>query len=117
MPSYNHATLAGFLTRDPVRRTTQEGNALTTFTVAVGRGKEVLFMACAVFGKSAEASAKFLKKGDPVLVAGRLRENRWDQDGESRSRMELIAKDVQFLKSSGKTEEESEDGEEEDNPD
>jgi single-strand DNA-binding protein len=114
MPSHNHTILVGNLTADPEVRVTTAGKPVTTFTVAVNRPaskeqengeKEVLFMPCVVFGKAAEASGKYLKKGDPVLVTGRLRENKWDQDGSTRSRIVLIAGGVQFLKANGKREE------------
>ncbi len=114
MPSYNHTILVGNLTDDPEVRVTTDGKPVSTFTVAVNRPapkepengeKEVLFMRCVVFGKTAETSGKYLKKGDPVLVTGRLRENRWEQGGQKRSRTELIVGAVQFLKSSGKMEE------------
>lgn len=112
MSNYNHTILVGNLTKDPEVRVTETGKKVTTFTVAVnspvrkeqGAG-EVLFMPCVAFDSLAEAAGKYLEKGNPVLVTGRLRENKWDQDGQTRSRIVLIAGVVQFLKSSGKTEE------------
>jgi single-strand DNA-binding protein len=51
-----------------------------------------------VFGKQAEACNEHLKKGSAVLVQGRLVENKWeDQDGNKRSRIEVIANRVDFL--------------------
>jgi single-strand DNA-binding protein len=114
MSNYNHTILVGNLTADPENRVTTSGKKMTTFTVAVNRlsskerenrEKEVLFMPCVAFDGLAEAAGKYIEKGDPVLVTGRLRENKWDQDGQTRSRIVLIAGVVQFLKSSGKTEE------------
>ncbi len=108
MPSYNHTTLMGHLTADPEKRITSAGKPVTTFTVAVNgpkskdRENDVLFMPCVTFGNTAEASGKYLSKGDPVLVDGRLRLNRWEQGCEKKSRTELVVFLVQFLKAKGK---------------
>ena len=121
MPSYNHTILMGHLTRDPEERVTTEGKPVVRFTVAVNRPRlkdhegeeEVLFMPCVSFGKTAEVAGEYLSKGDPVHLAGRLRENKWEKDGQKRSRIELIVGSVQFLKSrengaNGKTEDQPE---------
>lgn len=115
MPNYNHTVLVGNLTAVPENRVTETGKRVTTFTVAVNGsvrkdkgGGEVLFMPCVAFDSLADIAGKYLEKGDPVLVTGRLRENKWDQDGQKRSRIVLIAGVVQFLKLSGKTEDETE---------
>lgn len=105
MATYNRTTLLGNLTADPEKRFTKEGDPVTAFTVAVNeprqkeqeREEEVLFMPCVTFGKRAEVAGKHLSKGDPVLVEGRLRTNRWEQDGQKRSKTVLIVGDVQFL--------------------
>ena len=107
MPSYNHTILMGHLTRDPEKRATTDGKPVVRFTVAVNRPRskdhegeeEVLFMPCVSFGKTAEVAGEYLSKGDPVHLAGRLQENRWEKDGQKRSRIELIVGSVQFLKS------------------
>ncbi len=78
------------------------------FTVAVNRqGKknnageakeEVLFMPCNAWNKQAESVAQFVKKRDPILVEGFLRERQWqNEEGQGRSRIELTANRVQFL--------------------
>jgi len=50
-----------------------------------------------VFGKQAESCGQYLKKGNPVLVEGRLRENKWEKDGVQKSRCEVITSSVRFL--------------------
>ena len=82
MSNYNHTILVGNLTKDPEVRVTESGKKMTTFTVAVNSlvrkeqgGGEVLFMPCVAFDNLAEAAGKYLDKGDPVLVTGRLRED------------------------------------------
>lgn len=106
MATYNRTILAGNLTADPEKRFTKEGSPVTAFTVAVNeprqkeqdREEEVFFMPCVTFGKRAEVAGKYLSKGDPVLVDGRLRVNRWEQEGQKRSKTVLIVADLQFLK-------------------
>ena len=111
MANYNRTILMGNLTADPEKRFTKDGSAVTNFTVAVkgppskdpDREDEVLFMPCVTFGKAAEAVGKYLSKGDPVLVDGRLRTDKWEQDGEKKSRTVLRVGLVQFLGRKGET--------------
>ena len=111
MANYNSTILMGNLTADPEKRFTKDGSAVTNFTVAVNgppskdpdREDEVLFMPCVTFGKTAEAVGKYLSKGGPVLVDGRLRTDKWEQDGEKKSRTVLRVGLVQFLGRKGET--------------
>lgn len=104
--SYNHTTLMGYLTDSPVRRATKGGDPVAAFKVAVngipskkeGVEPEVLFMPCVVFGQKADAAAKYLEKGSPVLVDGRLRQNLWEKDGVKHSRTELVVSKLQFIR-------------------
>lgn len=104
---YNHICLIGNLTRDPeALRYTPSGVAVTSFSLAVNSGygdkKEVLFIQCSVFGKQAEACVKYLTKGSTCLVEGRLQEQKWEKDGEKKSKMVIIANSVKFLSSKPK---------------
>lgn len=104
--SYNHTTLMGYLVDSPIRRTTKGGDPVASFSVAVngikkeGVDPEVLFMPCVVFGSQAEAAAKYLEKGSPLLVDGRLRQNRWEKDGVRHTRTELVVSRMQFIRKS-----------------
>ena len=79
---FNRIILIGNLTRDPEVRYTPGGTPVTTISIAVNSRykqgddtkEEVLFINAVVFGKQAESCGKFLNKGNPVLVEGRLRE-------------------------------------------
>jgi single-strand DNA-binding protein len=79
--------------------------AVATFGVAVkhrsrsgGDAREdVSFFDVVVFGKQGENCAEYLSKGRPVLVEGRLRQRRWEADGVKRSKVEIVADNVQFL--------------------
>jgi len=106
--SINHVCLAGHLTRDPVLRKTNGGRAVADLGMAINDdytakdGKVVeqtCFADIVVWGKSAEASSAYLKKGDPALVEGNLVSEQWETpQGEKRSRLRVRAMRVHFLK-------------------
>ena len=124
MPSYNHVVLVGNLTRDPELRYTPGGTAVCDFTVAVnekwtskdGEKKEsVSFIDCTVWQKDAEIFAKYMKKGRPVLVDGKLKQETWtdEKTDQKRSRIKVQVQNFQFLGSKdggGKPSVDEEDG-------
>ena len=91
--------------RDPETRFLPSGVAVTSFSIAVNRRyksnnevkEEVSFFDISVFGKTGENCAEYLSKGRPVLVEGRLRQRSWETDGVKRSKIEVVADNVQFL--------------------
>jgi single-strand DNA-binding protein len=105
MVDFNRVILAGNLVRDPETRFIPSGTAVTSFSIAVNRRyksnnefkEEVSFFDVSVFGKMGENCAEYLSKGRPVLVEGRLRQRRWEADGVKRSKIEVVADNVQFL--------------------
>jgi single-strand DNA-binding protein len=105
MVSVNRVILAGRLTRDPETRFTPAGTAVTGFSLAVNRRykvnnevkEEVSFFDIVVFGKQGENCAEYLSKGRPILVEGRLKQRSWESDGVKRSKVEVVADNVQFL--------------------
>lgn len=103
---YNKVIMIGHLTRDPEMRYTPSGTPVTNLGIAVNSRfkqnngeikEETLFIDVITFGSSAENCDRFLKKGDPVLVEGRLRERRWEYEGQQKKRMEIISRQVRFL--------------------
>lgn len=99
--NYNHLTIAGRLGADAETKTAASGSAVTRLRVAssVGYGdkQQTLWLACTLFGKSAEFAGK-LRKGDAVLLAGRLEPNTWtDKQGVERRDVVLVADTVQAL--------------------
>lgn len=113
MASYNRVILMGNLTRDPELRYTSGGTAVANFSLAVNRRfktddevrEEVDFFDIVVWGKQAENCSEYLSKGRPVLVEGRLQQNRWEtSEGQKRSKVEVVANTVQFLGSRGSEE-------------
>jgi single-strand DNA-binding protein len=112
MANYNKVILMGNLTRDPELRYTPNGTAVSTLSLAVNRRpkpdsqeKEVDFFDIVAFGKQAENCSEYLRKGSPILVDGRLQQRRWETDeGQKRSKVEVVAFSVQFLGSPRNTE-------------
>lgn len=105
---YNKLTLIGNLTKDPETGYAQSGTAVTSFRVAsttkTGEREDTLFIDAVAFGKLGENVSQYMSKGKRILVEGRLSENRWeDNEGQQRSRMQIIANSVVFL-SNGKKE-------------
>lgn len=104
--SYNHIVLVGRLVADPELRQTQDGTPVTSFRIAVNRPKgrsgqeQTDFFGVSVWRQRAEIAAKYLQKGKPVLVAGRLQIREYtDRDGNKRTAVEVTADDFQFMDS------------------
>jgi single-strand DNA-binding protein len=102
----NRAIVIGNLTRDPELRALPSGMQVCSFSVATNRvwkdreGKKqesADFHNIVVFGRQAETAAQYLKKGQSVLVEGRMQTRSWDgKDGEKKYRTEIVADRVQF---------------------
>jgi single-strand DNA-binding protein len=108
--SFNQVVLMGNLTRDPELRTTPNGQSVCSFSLALNRSyknasgdwQEVTdFIDIVAWGTLGERVAQYLTKGRPALVSGRLQSRSWEQDGQKRSKVEVVAQDVTFLGSPG----------------
>ena len=102
MVSFNRVVLAGNLTRDPELRFTNDGIPVCSFGLAVNRvrsrSEEVDFFDISAWRELGETIANYKKKGDPILVEGRLQYRTWEaQDGSKRSKVDVVADNVQFL--------------------
>ena len=107
MGSFSKVVLLGNLTRDPSTGTLPSGAAVCEFGLAVNRRwkdadgqmrDEVLFMDCAAYGKPGQTIGQYLKKGNPVLVEGHLKLDRWQDDqGKARSKMRTVVERFQFI--------------------
>lgn len=103
----NAVVLQGRLTRDPELRRTQNGTAVTSFSLAVDRDfkgqngeRETDFIDVVAWRGTAELAAKYLTKGRMALVSGRLQIRDWqDKDGNKRRSAEVIAEGVYFCDS------------------
>ena len=103
MVSFNRTILAGNITRDPELRFTNSGVAVCNFGLAVNRVRskdddEVDFFDVTAWRQLGETIANYKKKGDPILIEGKLQYRSWEaQDGSKRSKIEVVADNVQFL--------------------
>lgn len=101
MSNFNSLTQVGRLTCDPVEKTVSGDLFLCEFTVASNRGKgdreETLFMDWTAWGKTAETIVKFFEKGKPILVTGRLRTEKWEKDGQKRSKIVGAVSEFAFV--------------------
>jgi single-strand DNA-binding protein len=105
MADVNRVTLIGRLTRDADLKFTANGQAVCKFSIAVNRRKknsdgwedEANFFDIVVWGKQSESIHPYLVKSKMVAIDGELRQDRWQQDGQNRSRVEVIASYVQLL--------------------
>lgn len=104
--SFNQVTLMGNLTRDPELRSTPNGQSVCNFGLALNRSyknaegewvEATDFVDIVAWGPLGERVAQYLTKGRPALVAGRLQSRSWEQDGNKRSKLEVVAQDVTFL--------------------
>ena len=109
MVSFNRVVLAGNLTRDPELRFTGGGIPVCEFGLAVNRvrskNEEVDFFDVTALRELGETMANYKKKGDPILIEGKLQYRTWEaQDGSKRSKVDVVADNVQFLGRSGDAE-------------
>jgi single-strand DNA-binding protein len=104
--SFNQVILMGNLTRDPELRTTPSGATVCSFSLALNRSYKSAdgnwteatdFIDIVAWGTLGERVAQYLTKGRPALVSGRLQSRSWEQEGQKRSKVEVVANDVTFL--------------------
>ena len=103
--SYNCVILMGNLTRDVELRHTQGGVAIAEIGLAVSEKfkkggqlqEETSFIDCTAFNRTAEIAAEYLSKGKPVLIQGRLKQERWETDGQKRSKVVVIVDKLQLI--------------------
>ena len=119
MASLNKVFLMGNLTREPELRHTNSGMAVCEMGLAVSRRfvsngqekDEVCFVDIVAWGRQGETCQRYIHKGDPVLIEGRLQLDQWQdkQTGASRSKLRVVADRVQFLSRPGRSEGETSD--------
>ncbi len=114
--SLNQVTLMGNLTRDPDLRQTPNGQSVTSLSIALNRSykdssgewqEATDYVDIVCWGPLAERVAQYLSKGRRCLIQGRLQSRSWEQDGQKRSKVEVLANDVTFLDSRNQESEET----------
>ncbi len=115
MAALNKVMLIGNLTRDPEVRYTPKGSAVADLAIAVNRTytvdggermEETTYVDVVVWAKLAELAGQYLSKGRRVFVEGRLQMDSWEdrQTGQKRTKLRVVAENIQFLDSKGERE-------------
>lgn len=109
--SINSCTISGNTTRDAELRNTKGGSQVMTFTVAVNDRRKnpqtsqwedvPNFIDCVMFGSRAEKLSTMIAKGTKVCVFGKLRWSQWESNGSKRSKVEVVADDIELMSRKG----------------
>ena len=111
MASFNRVILAGNLTRDPELSYTPNNMSVCQFGLAVNRRwrdrdgnqkEDVAFIDLTAFGRQGETINQYMRKGQPILIEGRLRFQKWtSKEGQNRSKLDVVVDNFTFLGSGG----------------
>jgi single-strand DNA-binding protein len=110
MANFNKVIIAGNLTRDPELRYTPKGTAVARITLAINRTwkgeggeskEEVNFVDVDVWGRQAEVISQYMKKGRPLLVEGRLKQDTWEDKNtkQKQSKLKVVLESFSFIDS------------------
>ncbi|MFN3603379.1 MAG: single-stranded DNA-binding protein [Leptonema sp. (in: bacteria)] len=107
MNDINYVILTGRLTSDPTYKVIQNGNSLSTFSIANNRRykkqsgevtTETSFINCTAWGRLSDFSKSYLRKGMLIVVEGRLKQNSWQtEEGKNQSSLNVIVNNIQIL--------------------
>ena len=105
----NSVNIVGNLTRDPELKYTASGKSVCNLSIANNRVysknnekvTEVSYFDIEVWGVIAENCAKYLAKGRGIIVEGRLKQDRWEKDGKTQSRVRILANNIHFMPGPG----------------
>ncbi len=102
MASFNKVVLMGNITRQPELRNIPGSNTAVARTgIAVNRRykdkDETMFVDIVAFGRQAEIMGEYVTKGTPLLIDGRLSMNTWEQEGQRRTKHEIIVESFQMV--------------------
>jgi len=112
MANVNKVILIGNVTRDIERKHTAKGTAVASASLALNRSfkteqgekhEETTFVDVEFWGRSAEVVSEYVKKGSPLYVEGRLKQETWEdkETGSKRQRIKVVAENIQLLGSRG----------------
>jgi single-strand DNA-binding protein len=105
MMDINHVVLVGRLTRDAEFKVLPSGQTVCNFSIAINRRKKVgdqwedeaNYFDIVLWGKQADSLNRYLVKGKQIGIDGELRQDRWQQDGQNRSKVVVSANNIQLL--------------------
>jgi len=103
--SLNSVNIMGNLTRDPEIKYLPSGKSVCNLSIANNRVytkngekvKETSYFDVEVWGVIGENCGKYLSKGSGIIVEGRLRQDRWEKDGKTQSRIRITANNIHFM--------------------
>lgn len=108
--SWNQVTLIGNVTRDIEVKYLQSGKAVCEVGLAVNEKykddagqwvENTTFVDCSLWGRTAEVAGEYVKKGDPVLISGKLKMDSWEKDGKKFTKLKVTGMALQMLGSPG----------------
>ena len=107
MASFNRVILMGNLTRDVEIKYLQTGMAVSEVTLAVNDKRkdaktgnfieEVTFVDVTLWGRTAEIAGEYLSKGSAMLIEGRLKLDKWETDGQKRSKLRVVCENMRMV--------------------
>lgn len=105
MADLSIAVLVGRLTRDAELKYTNSGQAVANFSVATSTSRkkgdqwvdEPSYWDVELWGKAGESLNQYLTKGKLVAIEGSMRQDRWEQDGQAKTKVRITANTVQLL--------------------
>ena len=107
MANLNKVMLMGNLTRDPESKCLPSGTTVCDLGMAINRHytdqsgakkEQTCFVDLTAFGRQAETLSKYMKKGRPLFIEGRLDFQTWEsKEGQKRSKLKVIIENFQFL--------------------
>ena len=117
--NFNKVILAGRISSEIDYKETQTGKTVAKFSIAVNRrtsqGQETDFFNITAWNQSADIVAKYFDKGQSICIEGSLRVSKWEDDeGNPRSRIDIIAENVSFVDSKSEIEDDEDDEDDED---
>ena len=105
--SINRVCVSGNMTRDAELRQTAGGGAVLTFSVAVNERRKnnktgewedyPNYVECALYGARATKLERYLVKGTKVSIEGKIRQDRWEKDGQKRSAIKVLVDEIEFM--------------------
>lgn len=103
--SLNSVNIMGNLTRYPELKILSSGKSVCSLSIANNRVytknnervTEVSYFDVDVWGPAGDNCAKYLKKGSGIIVEGRLKQDRWEKDGKTQSRVRIAANSIHFM--------------------
>ena len=108
MPNLNRVSLMGNLTREIELRFLPSNTAVASFGLAINRRwknqagesqEETTYLDAESFGKQGEVINQYFRKGDPIFIEGRIKQDVWqDRDGNNRSKLKVVVESFEFLK-------------------